>query len=232
MGLFDFFRKNIHTNGPVTPYRLSPEDQSLLNQISEINARGGNITPELYQKLRDFEISWLERHYDFNTLEGIAAIPVTRDIPRAPAPKSPIPGHTGEVYYYLRHKAYVHEDNGNIELALACMRKSVALVKCRSIYFIDDCYPLAKMLARVGLIDEAYQEKHLADRTFPALAMSDEILQAEIKRGNETRDYAWLQANLPDKCPKSISGFRRMKTQNTKNYQALQAAAAELGRNI
>lgn len=58
------------------------------------------------------------------------------------------------------------------------------------------------------------------------------ILAREAMRLQEDQDFAWLQANLPDRCPKSISGFRRMKTQNTKNYQALQAAAAELGRNI
>ena len=52
------------------------------------------------------------------------------------------------------------------------------------------------------------------------------------KLAAEEKDFAWLQANLPDKCPKSISGFRRMKTQNTKNYQALQQVAAELGRDI
>lgn len=226
MGVFDFFRKRASTND------LSPTEQALLDTISKINARGGDITPELYQQLRDFEMAWLERHYDFNTIEGVNAIPVKSGLPGAPVPSSSIKGHTGEVYYYLRHKAYKHEVDGNIALALACMRKSVALVKCRPVYFIDDCYPLAKMLARVGYIEEAYCEKHLADQAFPTTALSDDILVDEIKRGNEARDFAWLQANLPDKCPKSISGFRRMKTQNTKNYQALQAAAAELGRNI
>lgn len=58
------------------------------------------------------------------------------------------------------------------------------------------------------------------------------ILAREAMRLQEDQDYAWLQASLPDKCPKSISGFRRMKTQNTKNYQALKQAAAELGREI
>lgn len=58
------------------------------------------------------------------------------------------------------------------------------------------------------------------------------ILAWEAKLKAEEKDFEWLQSNLPDKCPKSISGFRRMKTQNTKNYQALQQAAAELGRKI
>lgn len=58
------------------------------------------------------------------------------------------------------------------------------------------------------------------------------ILAKEAARAQEEIDFAWLQANLPDKCPKSISSFRRMKTQNTKNYQALKQLAAELGREV
>lgn len=45
-------------------------------------------------------------------------------------------------------------------------------------------------------------------------------------------DFAWIQKNIPDKCPKNITGYRRMKTQNTKNFQALKQAAADLGYQI
>lgn len=58
------------------------------------------------------------------------------------------------------------------------------------------------------------------------------ILAWEARLAQEEQDFAWLQANLPDQCPKNITGFRRMKTQNTKNYQALKALAAEQGREI
>lgn len=232
MKWFNIFGKTSRAPKSSSDNDLTSEEMDLLESISKINARGSDITPELYQQLRDFEMAWLERNYDFNTIAGVNSIPLKKDIPGAPTPSSPMKSHTGEVYYYLRHKAYKHEEAGNIDLALACMQKSVALVKLRSVYFIDDCYPLAKMLARAGRISEAHQVKHAADRTFPALAMSDDILLAEIKRGNEMRDFAWLQTNLPCKCPKSISSFRRMKTQNTKNYQALKQAAAELGREI
>ena len=232
MGLFDFFKRSTASRELSASKDLTPAEKDLLSRISKINARGENITPELYQQLRDFEMDWLERHYDFNTIEGVNAIPIRGDLPGAPAPNSSIKGHTGEVYYYLRYKAYKHEETGNTELALACMKKSVALVKCRSYYFIDDCYPLAKMLARAGYVKEAYREKHLADLVFPALAMSDSIIEDEIKRGNEARDFAWLQINIPEQCPKSLSGYRRMKTQNSKNYQFLKARAAELGRSI
>ncbi|MBE6917986.1 MAG: hypothetical protein E7470_08830 [Ruminococcaceae bacterium] len=58
------------------------------------------------------------------------------------------------------------------------------------------------------------------------------ILELEASRVQEETDFAWIQQNLPDKCPKNIAGFRRMKNQNTKNYQLLQQLAAEKGREI
>lgn len=58
------------------------------------------------------------------------------------------------------------------------------------------------------------------------------ILELEAQKAQEEDDYAWLQVNLADQCPKSISSYRRMKTQNTKNYQTLQQLAANLGRDI
>lgn len=52
------------------------------------------------------------------------------------------------------------------------------------------------------------------------------------KRKKEEQDFAWVQQHLPDMCPKTLTGFRRMKTQNTKNFQAICAKAASLGRKI
>lgn len=45
-------------------------------------------------------------------------------------------------------------------------------------------------------------------------------------------DYAWIRENLPELLPKTFSGYRRMKTMNTVNFQKLQARALELGRKI
>lgn len=58
------------------------------------------------------------------------------------------------------------------------------------------------------------------------------VLAAESLRAQEETDYQWLQLNFPEQCPKSLSGYRRMKTQNSRNYQSLKACAAELGRSI
>ena len=227
-GIADLFKKTT----TIADDDLSAAEKALLAEISKINARNGNITNDLYQQLRAFEMDWLERHYDFNTLEGVKSIPVTSNLRRAPAPQGPMQSHTGEVYYYLRYKAYNYEKTGDIDLALACMRKSVALVKCRSFFSTDDILPLVKMLARMGNVDEAYAElRSIEQYTSEPLDCEKEI-EAEIRRGKELKDFQWVQANIPDKCPKSISSYRRMKTQNTKNYQFLKQAAAKLGRDI
>lgn len=58
------------------------------------------------------------------------------------------------------------------------------------------------------------------------------LLEIEARRKAEELDYFWIQRNIPGKCPKSLAGYRRMKTQNTKNYQTLRQLAFELGRRI
>lgn len=58
------------------------------------------------------------------------------------------------------------------------------------------------------------------------------MIEIEAQRGIDKRDYKWLQENLPDICPKSYSGYKRMKNGKTKNYQKIVAKAKALGRSI
>lgn len=51
----------------------------------------------------------------------------------------------------------------------------------------------------------------------------------EQRRNQEESDFLWLAEHLPDKCPKSITGYRRMKTMHSKNFMSLKQQAAELG---
>lgn len=60
----------------------------------------------------------------------------------------------------------------------------------------------------------------------------DNIIEVEVRRGREARDFQWLQDKFPDKCPKSLTGYRRMKTQNTKNFQILYQLAADAGKEL
>lgn len=58
------------------------------------------------------------------------------------------------------------------------------------------------------------------------------LLDHEASLAKTEKDYIWLQCNLPENCPASITSYRRMRTQNTKNYQLLKKKAASLGRDI
>ncbi|MDY3690706.1 MAG: phage minor capsid protein [Dysosmobacter sp.] len=60
----------------------------------------------------------------------------------------------------------------------------------------------------------------------------DHMIEAEAKRGVAKREYRWIQENLSGICPKSFSGYMRMKNANTKNYQKIVAEAKKLGRVI
>ncbi len=345
----------------ITKLRTLDPAQAPANSTPEQPAQKP-MAPEEYQTMRDYESQWLESHYDFNSAEGINRIPLVKDL-RCPKTN----GVTGEVYYYLRHKAYEHEKAGNIDLALQCLRKSNALLKLNCCYSKEEFYPLVKMLARDGRVEEAEREKDKIDRycadaitkiqmkqlhkmqddlgtdlvimsahgsvcpecakyqgrvysvsgkskLFPKVPYffkegcvhsgcghvffpyihgvndpdleytlsvhplknkeygknivifsnrpfvddrtddvkeqaalvckkqeeerekqqyyEEHMIEVEAKRGQEARDYRWLQENIPGKCPKSVTGYRRMKTQNTKNYQALKQFAAEHGREI
>lgn len=44
-------------------------------------------------------------------------------------------------------------------------------------------------------------------------------LQMELDR----KDYDWLWEHMPEICPKSFGGYRKMKNSNSKNYQEIQA---------
>ena len=333
-----------------------------------------NSTNTDYQTFRKAQADWLEQHYDLNSLDGIRSIPVSSNLPKYPTSGSM--DVTGDLDYYLRQKAHEHETNGNIDLAIECLKKSNEIrYKKKSGYRKDDYYSLVRILARNGRVSEAQKEKAKIDKFFGSsdndalinsesvqvkrvlrdakaektdlvimnahgcacsecakyqgrvfslsgqskiypkipdaffiyggihkgcghsfypfnpeytdpdlnytlqfykglsrsysknivafsnrpfvddrapediaaavahhqkLALEAEkkrlsyehIIETEAQRGEDSRTFAWIQNNLPNLCPKSLSGFRRMKNQNTKNYQKIVQAAAEKGYTI
>lgn len=364
MGLFDFFKKKCPSSDDqvVVDDNVAPVEQIVKVPSSQ------PLSAEAYNQIRQREMDWLEKHYDFNSLPGINSIPVSRNLKRPPGDST-----TGEVYYYLKFKARKHEEDGNIELAIACFQKSISLMRLRygSAYGQEESYSFVRMLARNGYLEEATQTKAETDYFYninacrKSLACFQEIRQqakelntdlvimsvhgsvcpecakyqgrvfslsgknkifpqlpnviattgnvhpgcghtffpyihkvtdpqldytlsvhpledksygknivtfsnrpfvddrtAECKqaalavRENQREDIAkkklrddtmiereyqkwldnqtldWLRVNFPDKCPKNITSFRRMRTQNTKNYQMLKQLAAERGKEI
>lgn len=362
MGLFDFLKKK---------RSLDNEPAEKISKQFEAITNSPPLKPmadKEYSAMRSGEEDWFESHFDLVSVEGIKSIPNKKGLR---CPKTT--GVTGQLYYYLRRKAYDYEKAGNMELAVACMRKSTGLAKLDYGIRIqkEELYPLVKILARNGQVEEAIAEKEFVDqycleqqkklsreiarqslsaatafntdlvimdahgstcpecakyqgrvyslsgknRKFPKVPdfyyatgsvhsgcshsfspyidgvndpdlpytlsvhplqnkrygknivafsnrpfeddrtkeckqaaaavlqkqaeerekqqhYEEHMIEIEAQRGQEARDYLWLQQNIPNKCPKSVTGYRRMKTQNTKNYQILKQLASEHGRQI
>ena len=91
--------------------------------------------------------------------------------------------------------------------------------------FVDD-RPQEDIDAALELMEKnriAAEKKKYAD---------DHMIEAEALRGEMKREFKWIQDNLPDICPKSFSGYMRMKNSNSKNYQKIVAAATQKGRQL
>ena len=225
-----------------TENQISPEDQAVINNFSAaVDAMltappQKPLTSEEYQQIRQAERDWLEDHYDFSTVESVNAIPERKDLPRPPGDSV-----TGDVYYHLHYRARLYADDLKYDIAIACQKKSNALIKFRYGNWSGrrECYYLVKLYARAGMLEEAYAEQEEIEHFYgvPAAGTRDyiyaqDMIQLAIKQGKDEQDFQWLKINLPSLCPKSKNGFCRMRSQNTKNYQILRAQAAALGREI
>lgn len=126
---------------------------------------------------------------------------------------------------------YIHGvDNPMLDYTLTCQNNVKAEYRTDIVAFsnrplIDDRLP-----------DEIKKAKEYADKMETERKQRqwyyDHIIEIETQRGINKRDYKWMQDNLPNICPKSYSGYKRMKNGNTRNYQKIVARAKELGRNI
>lgn len=61
---------------------------------------------------------------------------------------------------------------------------------------------------------------------------NDAEAEAEKQRECNRLEYFWIQEHLPDLCPKSLSGYSRMKNANSSNYQRLVDEARKLGKTL
>lgn len=300
------------------------------------------ISNEEYQEKRRKEALHWERLYDLSTVQGVSAIPV----PRRKTDASGNGSVTGQIEYYLMHKAGQYETEGKVELALACYRKTNELMPMAYFSYQRNYYMrLPRYLRKLRRFDEARAEEATIEKMFSsgsALSDADEARyqgskSAEIRwaekegtdlvevswisgcceicgkyrgrifsmhgkdsrfpkfpadfckkcgltyssffdfstpqyskkhgraliremnkpfidtrtqqdmenyeevlmqiktdaiRKKNSEDYDWLWEFLPELCPKSLSGYSRMKNSNSKNYQKIVAEAAKRGFNL
>lgn len=239
MGFFDFFKKknqfppkrtDIAQIYSVEPSPIIKRQQAILNDESKsLDERNA-----AYLAIRDEEVRRLNEAYDFNSIEGVNNIPV-------PCREVNGGSTTGRVEYYLRGTCFFnHWNAGKTELALACLRKAQELMfVSEMIWKRQDFLRLVEYLYEAGKDTEAeIQLKRIDDFCKQNGVLDDGsynearmIENAKTKR-RDMQTLQWLQENLPSIAPKSLSGFRRMRTTNSKNYQKLVTEAAKLGKQI
>ena len=123
--------------------------------------RISNTNNQAYLVERDREIERLKSRYDFNSLEGIEAIPVPCEEPNSGSA-------TGRVEYYLRSKCFAeHWDAGHTELAIACLRKAQELMFVSDMAWKrKDFERLPMKLRELGRDDEAEIEEERINHFF------------------------------------------------------------------
>lgn len=134
-------------------------------------------------------------------------------------------GCTHQFFPYIHGSTNVHMDY--ILSVHPLMNKSFArdIVTFSNRPFVDDRTEASKAAAETAITKR--RTAKLSKQQYDEL-----MIEREIEKRNDYQNFEWLKANFPEKCPSSPSGYRRMKTQNTKNFQILKQLAAERGKTI
>lgn len=244
MGVFDFLKRHKgehkETRDGITYWAPDP------------------ISNEKYQAIRQKEMQHWERKYDLSTVQGISSIPV----PTRKTDFSGTGSITGQLDYYLMLKAGQYESAGQVELALACYRKANELMPMCAVssYPKERYLRLPRYLRKLRRFDEARVEEAKVETLFLGDGVFEqskaefmahmklvghskkhaEELYKEYKAERDAEhqkvlyraDYDWLWEFLPELCPKSFSGYMRMKNANTEKFQKIIEEAKKLGRDI
>lgn len=132
--------------------------------------------------------------------------------------------------YFPVHPFLDGIDKGDLAYTLECnpikcTRYARNIVTFSNRPFVDD-RPEAYIAESVSL-NAKYESERIKDEGYKA-----HIIQSEAEKGINQRNYIWIQENIPEKAPKSYSGYMRMKNGKTKNFLILQEMASKKGRII
>ena len=203
---------------------------------------------DAYSRIREQEVVRLRSFYDFSTVNGIRNIPVPCTEVNGDSP-------TGRVEYYLRGQCFAkYYKEKNIALGVECVRKAHSLMFISDMIWKYDAYISdITHLHNLGAHKQAWEEEarvdsyfqkvgiypHLSIRDFPNVfayfkwkRLINEMEEERIRKRSIRHEYYRLQEYLPALCPKSLSGYSRMKNSNSKAYQKILAQAALYGVDI
>lgn len=165
---------------------------------------------------------------------------------------TPLYKYTDTPVYNIEYHLRMHRgrtDNQALETVISL--KAIELMKSNGGYVLNDYLTLISNLMKVGnfeVADRAYEDtvNYLRAKYKENNLNFDEILkdkkysnenyqylkQIFQKRWKQLQEYNLIIEHLPDEAPKSYTGYARMKTMNTKNYQSLVAKMKDKGFDI
>lgn len=143
-------------------------------------------------------------------------------------------GVTGSLDYVIRMKAGRLREKGMIAESDECYRKAIELMRSSGIsYDMTPYLYLAKDLLREGRFEESEAEE---DRIYAMFGTTRKAIcsNRDVRPyiTQEDREYYRLKYTAPEKAPKSISGYSRMKKKRSANFLKLLEIAEQHGIHI
>ncbi len=183
MGLFDLFKKKKKSENRLQRSSSNPNSEHYIKEKQLILNDSNKSLEErnaAYLDIRQEEERRLNLAYDFNSIEGINRIPV-------PCREVNGSSSTGRVEYYLRGQCFArHWDSGNIELALACLKKAQELMYISDmIWKKDDFMRLVYYLRKAGKNQEADIEERKINSYFESKNELRDSFSQRLKSAKE-----------------------------------------------
>ncbi len=205
---------------------------------------GGFDYAEYDRKIHS-NICEFEEQYNLNDAKSIQSI-TPEDAKEWGARAEGVPSLPEQILF---KKATEHKKNGNLNLAIECLKKANELLPTAECsYQRSDYERLVNYLVSASRFDEARVEhaqldaflgttinflenlKRLTSKSAKEEQEYDEQIIAPARAEEKDREeYYWLLENMKSIAPKSFSGYRRMKSGNTENYQKIIKQVGETG---
>lgn len=232
-------KENKPRSHPFAYYILNEKNQKIarehLQQLNDIIDFHRDIIPKLTNDVYiDVDKIMYQPYGEDYGYSRLMCSPYSFDGSLSPKPISLNFSTRLDVHCYQALGEIIYKQNGHFQSACVNIWKDISPSKGSNIGWF---FTFSTVDSEFVL----YEVKHLEskrDQAFDAYCMPISVYKHptliawEEQREKDQNTFAWLESNLPQLCPKSFSGFRRMRSQNTKNYQKLVAEAAKLGKRI
>lgn len=203
----------------------------------------GNLHMEKYYPQDRAAIERFLMKYDLSDADAILKIPVP-NYKRQQLSTSV----STEPEQILQRQATYYKKVKQMDLAVACLKKSNEFMKTSFYsYRVKDYMRLVDFMYLNSQFDEARSErqkiyKYLGKdevgeltelmNELPTARERDEyyrrLIVPEKEKMRDKEEFWWILENLPELAPKSFSGYRKMKRENTDNFTVLKLLAEDM----